>query len=315
MNRHAAPIALAALALLAATGCVRESVAADAAEYHFKWWSWLWGLVALGIAGVALARHPTTWIDGAWRPWWTFRGWGSRDLVSFFGCLALAVIMPVQTAGRLEVDGLGIVRSNALGLKPTRTTPWSEVARLDFSTNAANLDVAERIKQARRSSKPSLVAVLKNGDTVELGGWLVDAATPEIIRRARTAGVPLVAPPAGADAEAIWDDLVPNLNPADPAANPAIPAADQPAGAPPNVPPPARPQFNPPQFNPQQRPVPPNIPPQLPPHLQQRIDEMRERHEQRLEEMRERQRQFQLPGGPQFERPEPPNFDRPAGAF
>jgi hypothetical protein len=295
------------LTLLAATGCVSESVAADAAMYHFKWWSWLWGLVAIGVAGLALARHPTTWIDGAWRPWWTFRGWGHRDLISFFGCLALALIMPMQTAGRLVVDGQGIVRSNDFGLKPTLTTSWSDIARLDFSTNDANLDVAERLKEARRKSKPSAVAVLKNGESVELTGWLVDAATPEIIRRARAAGVALVDPPEvaapavvdpeGAD---VWDDLVPNLAPAVPAADPAIPANAPPAGPPPNFQPPAGAPLD-------------NQPPPLgPPDVQNRIDELRERHEQRMEEMRERRRRAGLPD---IERPERPDFNRPAGAF
>jgi hypothetical protein len=163
-----------------------------------------------------------------------------------------------------------------------------------------------------------MTALLKNGETLELQGWLVDAATPEIVRRARAAGVALVdppaaVPPAGVEGEDIWDGLVPNLAPADPALNPAAPAEAPPAGAPPNFAPPAEAPLGnqPPEFQPPQRPGPPDFPPDI----QQRIDEARERHEQRIEEMRERQRQRQLPGRPAFERPEPPDFNRPAGAF
>jgi hypothetical protein len=209
------PLAFA-VAILACTGCVRESVAADAAEFHFKWWAWLWGLVPLGVAWLAWDRHPSTWIDGAWRPWWKFRDWGHRDLLSFFGCIVLAVIMPFQTAGRLVVDSQGIVQSNSLGLKPTRAMPWSSVARLDLTgADDADLNLADRIKEAKRKSRPSVTAVLKNGQSEAFRGWLVDAALPEIISRARAAGVPVIGPP-GANAA--------------PGGQPAFPAP--PAGAP-----------------------------------------------------------------------------------
>jgi hypothetical protein len=141
------------------------------------------------------------WIHGAWRPWWKFRDWDYLDALRAGGAIVLAFLAPWQLANRVVVDRNAIQQSNALGLRAARRIEWTELSRLQLRADqpprgALPDDRREHDKQ------PTFTAVLKNGDAEEFRGWLIDAAMPEIARRAREAGVivgeaglPGIAPP------------------------------------------------------------------------------------------------------------------------
>ncbi len=174
-----------------ASGCVRESVSPDAADYHYKWWVWLWGLTPLVLAVVIVRKYPTTWIDGAWRPWWMFREWNLADDGRLVGCLVFAIIAPFQLCNRVSVDHLGMQSDNALGLRALRRVAWTDVSRVDVKTASPVGPWTPDQDRAHRKA-PDLVVVLKDGRTEEFRGWLVADARPEIERRARAAGIIVV---------------------------------------------------------------------------------------------------------------------------
>jgi hypothetical protein len=181
-------LATAVALLVACPGCVRESVSPEAAEYHYKWWVWLWGLTPLVIAGVMVRKYPTLWIDGAWRPWWLFRDWHLDDFGRAAVFLILAIIGPFQLCNRMAVDDRGFESDNALGLRAYRRVAWTDVSRVDVKTASPVGEWTPDQDRAHRKA-PDLVAVFRDGRTQEFRGWLVAEATQEIVRRARAAGV------------------------------------------------------------------------------------------------------------------------------
>ncbi len=183
-----------ATAVVLLPGCVREQVSPDATEFHYKWWACVAGLLPLVYAGLLVGKHPSTWINGAWRPWWMFREWDHLDLIRAAGAVALLLIGPFQLANRVVVTADAFEESNVLGLRSTRRVAWADVARLDVKMDPPGGRMLPGDKK-QHDKKPSLVGVLRAGGTQEFQGWLINQAQPEIIRRARAAGVPVLETP------------------------------------------------------------------------------------------------------------------------
>jgi hypothetical protein len=184
-------VALIAL-LVMMSGCVRERTTDDLTTYHYKWWVWVGAIaVPLAFLGMALARHPTTWVNGVWRPWWKFRGWNYKDALTALTAVMLLVVAPFQLGNRVEVGPQHFQEGNAFGLRTTRRIAWSDLRRIDVkSAQAPGKWTPDRDKA--HDKKPDMVAVFKDNQTQEFRGALPMAAREEIQRRARAAGVMVV---------------------------------------------------------------------------------------------------------------------------
>jgi len=175
-------------ALLMLTGCVRERASGEILVVNFRWWTMLWAIVPASFAGICFAKHPSTWINGKWRPWWKFQGWEVKE---FSYTLAALVVIPIAVAhifDRVEVTPDHFLESSASPLRGTRRVLFREVRRIEVPPDKPD-GTRMQVGRRKQETPPELLVDLTDGRREFFNGWLVRAALPTILNRAREAGV------------------------------------------------------------------------------------------------------------------------------
>jgi hypothetical protein len=180
---------LVIVAIAFSSGCVRESASGEIVDFHYKWWGWLMPIALLVIAGHMAGRHPSTWVNGVWRRWWTFRGWNYLDMTKFIATVVLGIMAPQMLCDYLVVGPTSFRTANWLGLRADRSVSFSDLDRIEWrSESPAGGWTPDKQKQHER--QPVMIAYRRDGSSEAFNGRLVTAARQAISQRAAAAGIP-----------------------------------------------------------------------------------------------------------------------------
>jgi hypothetical protein len=189
---------------LVLSGCIRERTNGDTLVLHMRWWTLLWGFaVPLAVAYIMFSKHPSVWVNGRWRPWWTLHGWDAKEIGYAVGFLLVLPLMSVAFLfDRLEVTPDHIREFSLSPFRGTRQIAIRDIQRIELRPPDQDKGFLGSIGKRKKKSPPEMRLILSDGREEAFGGFLVRQAQSTILERARQAGAivtnaPPVARPAG----------------------------------------------------------------------------------------------------------------------
>jgi hypothetical protein len=207
---------LIVLATLPLAGCVREHADGNTIVVTYPWWSVLGGiLLPMILLSFIVSKHPRTWVNGKWIPWWRMYRWNIPEFGFVGGLLAAMVLASMIFLDRLEVTPDYMRESSLSPLRGTRQIAFRDVQRIELPP--PNDDGFLGIKQPRKKTPPAMRVFLKDGREEVFNGRQIRHALTKIIANAHNAGVIVTNEPANSNPPPVRADdgeqVIPDFNP------------------------------------------------------------------------------------------------------